>query len=193
MLYILRNSHYHIPMRIKCNDSLCLIIDIQERLFPHMACKEDLLRNTLVLLEGLKVLKVPVIFTEQYRKGLGPTIPEIISAADSFMPLEKSSFSCMDDKGIREALKNAGKKFVILAGIESHVCVLQTAIDLLEQGYVPVIVEDCVSSRHKASKETALRRLVQAGAVPATAETILFELLRYSGTEDFKKISRIIK
>jgi len=180
-------------MRILREESVLLLVDLQEKLFPHIAEKEDLLKKTAILIQGIKTLNIPRIVTEQYPKGLGKTIPEIGVLAKDVTPLEKISFSCMDDQNIRRQLKSLGRRYVILAGIEAHVCILQTAVDLNQQGYTPVIVTDCISSRNIQSKETALQRFMQEGIILSSAESILFELLRYAGSEEFKNISRLVK
>ncbi|HYW94939.1 MAG TPA: hydrolase [Bacteroidales bacterium] len=180
-------------MRILKEHSAGLIIDIQEKLFPHIHEHDRLVKNTSILIEGLNVLGVPLLVTEQYTKGLGFTIPEIKNALDKPETHEKTVFSCCDDPEILLELNNLDRKNVIVAGIEAHVCVLQTAVDLLENGFIPVVVEDCVSSRNPADKAVALRRMRQEGAVITTYESILFELARVSGTDQFKTISRLVK
>lgn len=180
-------------MRIKTGESTALIIDIQEKLFPHIHDHDVLARNTGILLEGFKILGIPVIVTEQYTRGLGFTIPQLKSGMEGIVPLEKTSFSCCDDPGFNEAFGRLDKKYIIIAGIETHVCVLQTAVDLLEKGFIPVIVEDCVSSRNLNDKQIAIERMRQEGALITTYESILFELTRYSGTADFKAISKLVK
>jgi len=180
-------------MRINREDCTALVIDIQERLFPHVAGKEELLRRCLILLEGLRLLEVPVSVTEQYPKGLGPTLPEIREALDPFSPTEKMAFSCCDEPAYRSTIDHSNRRTVIICGIETHVCVLQTVVDLLELGFHPVVVADCTGSRNTADRQVALERMRQEGAVVTTCESILFELARVSGTPLFKSISRLVK
>lgn len=180
-------------MRVLKDSSIGLVIDIQERLFPHIYASKLFLENTKRLIEGLKILEIPLIVTEQYPKGLGPTIPEIISLFSPFKSLEKNSFSCYDNEIVRGSLLSTGRKFIIVCGIETHVCVLQTAIDLLENNLIPVVIADCVSSRKIDDKQIALERLRHEGAIVSSYESILFELCRYSGTEQFKAISKLVK
>lgn len=171
-----------------------LVIDIQERLLPHIYDHEKILKNVEILLDGLRVLDMPVLITEQYRKGLGETAPEVREKLDRFEPLEKMTFSCCDDKHFMSELeKMHGIKNILICGIESHVCVLQTCIDLLEKGYQPIIIEDCTSSRKINDKEIAISRMRQEGAMISTCESILFELTRISGNEKFKAISKLVK
>lgn len=180
-------------MHIKKDFSIGLIIDFQERLYPHIYQNELIASNTAKLIEGLKIIGVPILVTTQYVKGLGDTISIIKSSLQSYDPIEKVSFSCCGNNHFLQRLNQLGKKFVIIAGIETHVCVLQTGLDLLEHQYQPVIVEDCVSSRRENDKYVAIRRLEKEGAIITTYESILFELLETSGTEIFKSISKIVK
>jgi nicotinamidase-related amidase len=180
-------------MRIKRENCTGLIIDIQEKLFPVIAEKESLLARCKILLEGMNILGIPTIFTQQYTKGLGSTLPEITSLYPNFTYIEKSSFSCLDDPGYASVLVESGRTTVIIAGIESHVCVLQTAVDLRERGYFPVVISDCISSRNLFEKQIALSRFATEGIRVSTTESVLFELTRYSNAAEFKAISKIIK
>ncbi len=180
-------------MRITKERSIALIIDVQERLFPYIFENQKLVKNLSILMEGLKVIGVPVHVTEQYVKGLGPTIEPISLLTGSNPKFEKMAFSCCDDPGIMESIAVAGKENVIVAGIESHVCVLQTVLDLMKNGYHPVVVADCISSRTEENKRLAIDRMRQEGAIITTCESLLFELLRFSGTEEFKAVSKLVK
>ncbi|MCI8327861.1 MAG: hydrolase [Lachnospiraceae bacterium] len=178
-------------MRISADETICLIIDYQEKILPAMAEKEQLVETSVKLLKGLRILEVPMVMTTQYSKGLGLNIPEICEAAGIEEYIDKGSFSCADVEEVCHAL--LGKKNVIICGIEAHVCVLQTIIDLKEMGYQPILVEDCVSSRNLHDKEIALLRARDEGAILTTYESLLFELTRVSGTEKFKQISKLVK
>jgi nicotinamidase-related amidase len=180
-------------MRILKENSLCLIIDVQDRLFPHMNNKEDLERNISILVKGMKILGIPLILTEQYPRGLGPTIASVAGLAESVLAIEKSSFSCCDEPVFMDAIIESKKNTFIIAGIEAHVCVMQTVLDLTGKGFNIVVVEDCISSRKLNDKISALRRMQHAGAIPVTYEALLFELTRISGTAQFKEISRLVK
>ncbi len=180
-------------MRILKEQTVAALIDVQEKLAPHIHNMEAVIKRQEILVQGLQVLGVPVMVTEQYTKGLGVTVPELKSVLADYAPIEKMAFSCCDDPHFLEPLKDSGRKSVILFGIEAHVCVLQTTLDLLEAGYRPVVIEDCVSSRKESDKLTALRRMQQAGAIISTSESVLFELCRVSGTESFKQISKLFK
>jgi len=180
-------------MRIIKDDTIAVLIDVQEKLFPHMHEKEELEKNLIRLLSGLIILGVPVLFTEQYTKGLGFTIPSLKEVPGINAAIEKQAFSCCDEPAFSTELKSYDRKNVILCGIETHVCVLQTSLDLLGSGYQPIVIEDCVSSRKIQDKNTAIKRMRQEGALISGLESVLFELVRVSGTEEFKAISRLIK
>ena len=180
-------------MRILKEKVAAVIVDIQEKLLPHIHDSDIMLRNCLKLIEGLKILSVPLIVTQQYTRGLGPTVPSIVKMFPEFMYIEKISFSCLDEPAFKKELTVLGKSDVILCGIESHVCVLQTCMDLLETGIIPVIVEDCVSSRKPEDKIIAIERMRQEGARITSMESLLFELTREAGNEIFKLISGIVK
>lgn len=180
-------------MRILKEDAIGLIIDIQERLHPKIYGYQELGANTQILVQGLKALSVPLLVTQQYTKALGPTVEPIREVLGEFEYHEKISFSCCDTPDFAADLEKQGKKHVIIAGEETHVCVLQTALDLLALGYQPVVVEDCVSSRKLSDKDVAIARIRQAGGIITTHESVLFELTRFAGSGTFKQISRLVK
>ncbi len=180
-------------MRIKKENTIGLMIDFQERLFPHIHQNELLDKNVQILISGLKALEIPILVTEQYKKGLGETIDSIAQLVSDCKFTEKLAFSCCDEPKIIEQVELSTKRSVIIAGIESHICVLQTAIDLQERGFTPVVVEDCVSSRTSENKRIAMERLRQEGVIVTSYESILFELCRYAGSDAFKAISKLIK
>lgn len=176
-------------MRILREDTAALVIDYQEKLVPVMREKELLIYHSQILLQGLNILEVPMVITQQYTKGLGTTVEDIRVAVGTHEFVEKISFSAYEN--VKELI--AEKKFVIVCGIEAHICVLQTVIDLAAAGYIPVVVEDCISSRKKYDKKIALERMKQEGAIITTAESLLFELLREAGTDKSKRIQRLVK
>lgn len=184
-------------MRITVDKAACLVVDYQEKLVPAMAGKEALMENSVKLIKGLRLLGVPITITGQYTRGLGLNLPEIFQAAGTEEYVDKLTFSAYEAEEVKAALggraEDAGPTAVIVCGIEAHVCVLQTCIDLKEPGYQPVLVTDCIASRKEADKETALRRAQQEGVLLTTSEAILFELTRKAGSEVFKEISRLVK
>lgn len=180
-------------MRILREETAAVVIDIQDRLLPHIHEGDKIRRNCMKLIEGLKILSVPLLVTQQYTKGLGPTDPSIIQMFPEFKSIEKISFSCCGEPAFTEQLDRTGKRNVILCGIESHVCVLQTCIDLLATGKKVVVVEDCVSSRKLNDKRIAIERMRQEGALITTLESLLFELTGKAGSDIFRNISQIVK
>jgi nicotinamidase-related amidase len=180
-------------MRILQNEAVAVIVDIQEKLLPHIHDGEKILKNCRKLIEGLQILSVPFIITQQYTKGLGSTVLSVMQMFPEFNFIEKNTFSCFEEPGFRERVVSLNKQNVILCGIEAHVCVLQTCLDLLEGGFNPVIVEDCISSRKLNDKLIAVERMRQEGARITTLESLLFELTRKAGSDQFKSISRIVK
>jgi nicotinamidase-related amidase len=180
-------------MRILKKHTIGLVIDIQDRLVPVMEENEQFVENCGKLIQGLQVLGLPILVTQQYTKGLGETIEEIKALIPDFHFIEKKDFSCYDDPVFAEKLALSGAKNVIICGIESHVCVLQTAIDLKEAGYVPVVVMDCVASRSFDNLDLAMERFRQEGIIMTSMESILFELTRSSAAPVFKEISKLVK
>ena len=180
-------------MRITKENTTALFIDFQERLFPAMNEKETLLKNAQVLLEGLKVLGIPFVFTQQYTKGLGETLGELSSMVPDFAPIEKTDFSCFGAEAYRHFLQDHQGSQVILCGIEAHVCVLQSAVDLKEAGYAPVVITDCITSRSALSKQGAIDRFRYENIMMATAESLLFELTRSAKAAEFRAISKLVK
>ncbi len=180
-------------MRILRDDTILVVVDVQERLFPHIYANEHLLGKIIKLVNGCDVLELPAIVTEQYPKGLGHTVFQLHEFQKAHSIIEKMSFSCCGASKFLDALGELNRKNVILCGIETHVCVQQTALDLLDKNYQPIIIADAVSSRHEYDKQIALKRLEKSGAIITTTESILFELCEISGTEEFKKISQIVK
>lgn len=176
-------------MRIEPDQCTAIAVDFQERLVPVMDMKAELIDRSGILLAGLQVLGIPVCITQQYTKGLGMTVPEITDAAGTEEYIEKIDFSAYG--AIEKFIQ--GKKYVIVCGIETHICVLQTVIDLKAKGYQPVLVTDCVSSRKAVDRKTALKRARDEGAILTTSESILFELLKKAGTDTSKKIQRLVK
>ena len=176
-------------MRIERDQTAALVVDYQEKLVPVMHEKELLIRNSEILIQGLNILDVPMYITQQYTKGLGTTVKEITDVVGDDSYIDKISFSAFD------VVKNQiwDKKFVIVCGIETHICVLQTIVDLKEAGFIPVLVADCVTSRKESDKLVAIERARQEGAIVTTYESLLFELLKEAGTETSKKIQKLIK
>ncbi len=175
------------------SEVVLVIVDIQERLASVMSERKKVVDNCLHLIELSKLLNFPVILNEQYPKGLGPTVSEIKDALNPYEPLEKLTFSCCKGPSFMGKLSHAGRKKIILTGMETHVCVLQTCIGLLDAGYTVHAVSDAICSRTKENFRTALNFMRDAGAAITCTETVLFQLLEKAGTEEFKIISKRIK
>ena len=168
-----------------------LVIDVQDRINAVMTDQRHLPRIE-VLVEACHGLDVPVLASEQYPQGLGPTV-ESLAAALGDTPPGKLTFSFARDDDLKRAIEDSGRNQIIVTGIETHVCVLQTAIDLINIGYEVHVPHDAVNSRRPADKEWALHRMAAAGAVITTTESALFELLERCDTSDFKTVAKLIK
>jgi nicotinamidase-related amidase len=170
-----------------------VVVDVQERLLPAIFEKERVLQNVLRLVQGASILHISVFATEQYRKGLGATVPEVAAAIPGFAPMEKVAFSACDAAGFIPALENKRLSQVILCGIEAHVCVSQTCLDLLDKGFSVFVVADAISSRAPENCRIGVDRMRAAGAVIVSTEMALFELLERAGTDEFKLILKLVK
>lgn len=175
------------------DEIVAISLDMQGSLLGAIHKGEFMKDRTVKFFKGLGVLDVPVIATQQYTKGLGMTDEDIMKAIKNFEYIDKTTFSCVKTQEFMEKLKETGRKKVLLTGMETHICVLQTAMDLLDEGYEVFIVEDCCSSREKIDKKVAIERMRGEGVKIATYESILFECLGKAGSEEFKQISKIIK
>jgi nicotinamidase-related amidase len=205
---------------LKRDDALLVVIDVQERLLPFIHESEFTVRQVVRLVRGFHILGLPILCTEQYRKGLGPTDERIVDALvrpegvdeplppvrpagsdrprsqpppDSFQPFEKMTFSCAEHPPFMEALRATGRRQVLLCGIESHVCVLQTALQLGERGFDVFLAADAVSSRAPQNVEVAWRRMEREGVRLTSVEAGIFEMMHVSGTPEFKRWSKQIR
>lgn len=180
---------------LKTMDSLVLIIDIQEKLMGMLnhGIKEQILTRAPKLAHAAKILGVNTLVTEQYPKGLGQTINEIQTELAQYRPIEKTDFCALMEPGVLETLKSLGKKQVILCGIEAHICVYQTAVRLLEEGYEVFILKDLCASRNKVEFECAMDLLSNLGAKITCLEIVLFEWLKTAKNPHFKEIQAMIK
>ncbi|HKZ18215.1 MAG TPA: hydrolase [Geobacteraceae bacterium] len=176
------------------NSAVLLVVDIQEKLCKAMAPEtlEQLTGNVSTLLETAKELNIPVVATEQYTRGLGETLPDIREKLPE-TAIEKMSFSCCGEETFLSRLKNMQRRQVIVTGMETHICVLQTALELLAQGYHVHVVSDAVISRKKRNWELGLNMAASAGAVITSTEAAMFQLLKVAGTDEFKKLSKLVR
>jgi nicotinamidase-related amidase len=181
------------PKPIPRTGSILLLVDFQERLLPAISAAESVLANAVRLAKGAEILRIPVFVTEQYPKGLGPTVAGLKENLPSFTPWEKLTFSACGASGLVEALKKSNTTDVVLAGIESHVCVTQTCLDLLRLGLRVFVCADAVGSRTVENCRIGLERMRAGGALVVSTEMVLFEWLERAGTPEFKQIQALLK
>ncbi len=179
--------------RLNIDDVVQLVIDYQERLMPHIHAHEAITQRGVLMINACRQLDIPVLATEQYPKGLGGTIPAVAEALGGDTTIiEKLKFSaCVED--VRQALSKLGRRTVLLCGVETHVCVMQTALDLAKEGYVVAVVGDAVSSQRMADHDLAMARMQQAGIMPVSAEMAILEMVHEAGTERFKSVRGLLK
>ncbi len=181
------------PKNLKRDTSALLLIDIQERILSVMSKPEQVINNSLKLIKGFKILNIPIFYTEQYPRGLGITSAPLLKELEGLSAIQKMTFSCAGAGNLFPRLKDNNALQIIVAGIEAHVCVQQTTLDLLANGFQVNVAADAVSSRNEFDCKIALDRMQYHGAEITTTESILFELLNICGTEEFRLISKIIK
>lgn len=178
---------------LKMESTILLLVDIQGKLAQLMHEKSHLFNHLQQLVKGIKVLGVPILWVEQNPDGLGPTIPEIAGLLPDVKPISKMSFSsCRNDRFL-QALKKLDRQQVLIAGIETHICVYQTAADLVDMGYEVQVVTDAVSSRSAENKAIGLQKMKDAGASWTSVETALFELLEVAEGYAFREVLKIVK
>ena len=176
------------------NNSALILIDVQEKLFPIIHENEQLLENLKKIIKGVRALDIPIIITEQYTKGLGFTIPELKEILEIYEPIEKISFSCYGEKKFRNKLASLNRNQLLIAGIESHICVYQTCRELANNGYYAHLLNDCIGSRDPKNKKLTITKLHNENNIFHTGyEMALFELLKSSDVTEFKAISKIVK
>lgn len=180
-------------MRALLEDSAAILIDMQERLVPVMNRKEEVVKNSVQLIKGFNILEVPIFVTRQYPKGLGETVPEIKEVLGEHQVYDKTSFSIQGDEKLRKMLHESNKKNLFIFGMETHICVIQSIMDLQEMGYQTYLVSDCTTSRKEMDHKIGLKRAAYEGSIITTKEAALFELLRVAKGDKFKQISKLIK
>jgi nicotinamidase-related amidase len=177
---------------LNSEDASLLIIDIQGKLVKPMKYGEQVIKNTNILLSAAEEMNMPVIVTEQYPKGLGNTVPELDKRLENARKFEKVEFTAYIDE-VKKVLQDTGRKKVIISGMETHICVFQTARDLLNDGYQVFVVSDGVCSRSKENYLNGLSLMENMGALITNTETVIFDLLKKAGTKEFKALSKLIK
>ena len=176
------------------SDAFVCVVDLQERLVPTQSSPEELLKRVRIMLEGARALEIPLIAAQQYPKGLGPLVPEVkeLLPENTFIA-DKITFSCFASPEFREAAEKLNRRRMILLGVETHVCVLQTALDALKLGYEVYLVEDCTDSRHVSDRAAGIALMRESGVKIVTSEMLLFRLLHDAGHPAFKTISRLVR
>ena len=175
------------------DDAVLVLVDMQCALAEAMARRDAVVSTSALLARVASTLGIPIIVTRQYPAGLGDTVHEVAEATAAVVPIDKVTFSCMDEPAFRARLEASGKRQVVLAGMESHICVLQTALDLLDAGYRVHVVADGVCSRRDADHERALERLGGSGAQVTVAESVIYEALERAGTPEFRAVLALVK
>ena len=180
-------------MLIHREQSLLLIVDIQEKLAPAILQADEVIANTVKLIHAAKQLNVPILASEQYPKGLGRTVPALRELLPTETLFDKTHFSCLGEPGVADRLRQQQRQQIIICGMEAHVCVLQTAMDIKVAGFTTIVVADAVSSRRAESYEVGLARMRDAGVTIVTTEMVLFEWIGQAGTPEFKALLPLIK
>lgn len=174
-------------------NALLMVIDIQGKLANIVQDAERTQLNIKRLIEGVKILDLPVIATEQVPQKIGETIEQIKTALGDLPILRKNTFSCYSDAEIKKAIRDTGRDQVIVCGIETHICVYQTTLQLLADGFKVYLVKDAVSSRSIENKEIAVQRMINEGAKLASTEMVLFELQQVATGDQFRLLSKLVK
>jgi len=174
-------------------DCCLVVVDVQGKLAELMHDKETLFKNIRILIQSAKILDIPILWCQQVPAALGPTVPEIAELLGGCEPVNKSSFSCCLCEEFNNKLEELGRKQVLLCGIETHVCVYQSAVDLIERDYEVDVIADAVSSRTQANKEIGLNRIAAEGARLSSTELALFEILKSADHPHFKQIAKLVK
>lgn len=180
-------------MRLKASECVLVIVDVQERLAKAMNLRGQVEAAILMLIRLAGLHEIPVVFTQQYSKGLGPTVESLAAQLDGIEHVEKISFSCCGEESFNRMLDGLGRRKIVLTGMETHVCVLQTAIDLIDAGYTIHVPWDAVCSRSDGNRDVGLRFMERAGAIITSSETVAFQILGKAGTPQFKEIASMLK
>ena len=178
---------------LEIRESTLVVVDVQGKLAQLMADKETLFRNIRILIQAAQLLEIPILWCQQVPKALGPTVPEIAELLADLEPVDKASFSCCGDEQFVSRLSALDRRQVLLCGIEAHICIYQTARDLLGRGHEVTVLADAVSSRTLENRRIALDRLAREGVAIASTEMVLFELLKTAKHPQFKPIAKLVK
>jgi nicotinamidase-related amidase len=179
---------------IERDDAILIVVDVQERMMPAIARNAEVIDNVLRIINGCRALEIPMLVSEQYSRGLGATIPEVREAmGDWYHPVEKMSFSACGELRFLQKLESMGRKTTLVCGVESHVCVYQTALDLRQLGYDVEVVSDAVGSRAEHNYRLGLEKLTRHNIEVTSVEMALFEMMQRADIDEFKAVSNIVK
>jgi hypothetical protein len=178
---------------LSVDQAVLMVIDVQGKLAQLMHDRDLLFRNLQILIQGAKILEIPILWLEQNPAGLGPTVPAVASLLPEERPIPKMSFGAGGCPAPMQSLRNSGRRQVVLAGIEAHVCIYLTAADLIREGYKVEVIADAVSSRSPKNKEIGLNKIAALGGGISCTETVLFELLQRAEGERFKRIGKVLR
>lgn len=183
----------HHPAILTKDSTVLVIVDVQEKLLPYVTGKDEVVSNIQMLIKFADIMGIPIILTEHYPKGLGTTVPEIKEVLKDYSPIEKVIFSCCGPPEFLTKLKELGAKTLMIAGIESHICVQQTTLDALHAGYAVHVISDAVSSRTVWNLSIGLENMRQFGAVISSTEMAMYEIMERADTPEFKEVLKLIK
>ncbi len=181
------------PAILTKQNTVLVVVDVQEKLLPYVADKEKVTENLRMLIKFAYIMNMPIILTEHYPKGLGRTVPEIKEVLKDYKPIEKVIFSCFGSEEFKSRLKELGVKRLMLSGIESHICIEQTALDALGAGYEVHVIADAISSRTPRNLEIGIEKTRQFGAVISSTEMAMYEIMERADTREFKEVLKLVK
>jgi nicotinamidase-related amidase len=187
------NQLKHHPAILTKENTAMVVVDVQEKLLPFVIGKEEIVKNIQMLIKFAHIMDIPLILTEHYPKGLGVTVPELKEVLEEYVPKEKVIFSCYGCLGFTEKLKELGVKTLMIAGIESHICVQQTALDAMNSGYEVHVIADAVSSRTQGNLDIGLEKMRQFGAVISSTEMAMYEIMERADSKEFKEVLKLVK
>lgn len=187
------NDLKHHPAILTKENTALVVVDVQEKLLPYVIGKDEVLGNIQMLIKFAHIMDIPVILTEHYPKGLGVTVPEIKEVLSEYEPNEKVIFSCYGSLGFKEKLKELGVKRLMIAGIESHICVQQTTLDAINSGYEVHVISDAISSRTQRNLDIGIEKMRQFNAVISSTEMAMYEIMERADTKEFKEVLELVK
>ncbi|UCE39629.1 MAG: hydrolase [Thermoplasmata archaeon] len=183
----------HHPAILSMENTALVIVDVQEKLLPYVVDKDKVTENVNMLIKFADIYDIPIILTEHYPKGLGTTVPEVKEVLKNYAPLEKVIFSCCGAKGFISRLNELNVKRIMLAGIESHICVEQTALDVMHAGFDVHVIADAISSRTIENKNIGMEKMRQFGAVISSTEMAMYEIMERADSKEFKEVLKLVK